>query len=198
MVTRRLLLAWKLLHFSWRVRRTALWAELKPVLSRHISSILQPRNWLSAQTMSHGYSQPPALFQMATGYWLSQAVYVAAKLGVADLLKDGPKSCGFLAATMGVDQQALSRLMRASFAGYSAPPLLMTTASRDCKSFNVGSPRMGKSSASVSPGRGNESIPGLAYAPNRLRTAKKEPVLQPDINCRSFSRPTEDSSGITH
>ena len=113
MVTRRLLLAWKLLHFSWRVRRTALWTELKPVLSRHISSILQPRNWLSAQTMSDGYSQPPALFQMATGYWLSQAVYVAAKLGVADLLKDGPKSCGFLAATMGVDQQALSRLMRA-------------------------------------------------------------------------------------
>jgi len=113
MVTRRLLLAWKLLHFSWRVRRTALWTELKPVLSRHISSILQPRNWLSAQTMSDGYSQPPALFQMATGYWLSQAVYVAAKLGVADLLKDGPKSCKSLAATMGVDHQALSRLMRA-------------------------------------------------------------------------------------
>ena len=113
MVTRRLLLAWKLLHFSWRVRRTALWAELKPVLSRHISSILQPRNWLSAQTMSDGYSQPPALFQMATGYWLSQAVYVAAKLGVADLLKDGPKPCKLLAATMGVDRQALSRLMRA-------------------------------------------------------------------------------------
>ena len=113
MVTRRLLLAWKLLHFSWRVRRTALWAELKPVLSRHISSILQPRNWFSAQTMSDGYSQPPALFQMATGYWLSQAVYVAAKLGVADLLKDGPKPCKLLAATMGVDRQALSRLMRA-------------------------------------------------------------------------------------
>ena len=113
MVTRRLLLAWKLLHFLWRVRRTALWTELKPVLSRHISSILQPRNWLSAQAMSDGNSQPPALFQMATGYWLSQAVYVAAKLGVADLLKDGPKSCNSLASTMGVNQQALSRLMRA-------------------------------------------------------------------------------------
>jgi len=113
MVTRRLLPPWKLLRFSWRVRRTALWTELKPVLSRHISSILQPRNWLSAQAMSDGNSQPPALFQMATGYWLSQAIYVAAKLGVADLLKDGPKSCNSLAATVGVDQQALSRLMRA-------------------------------------------------------------------------------------
>jgi hypothetical protein len=113
MVSRRLPSPWKLLHFSWRVRRTALWTELKPVLSRLISSILRPRNWLSGQAMSDSNLQPPALFQMATGYWLSQAVYVAAKLGVADLLKDDPKSCRSLAAAMGVDQQALARLMRA-------------------------------------------------------------------------------------
>jgi O-methyltransferase/methyltransferase family protein len=113
MVTRRLLPLWKLLRFSWRVRRTAQWNELKPLLRRQLSSTPQPRNWLSAHAMSDGHSQPPALFQMATGYWLSQAIYVAAKLGVADLLKDGPKSCNSLAAAMGVDQQALSRLMRA-------------------------------------------------------------------------------------
>ncbi len=36
---------------------------------------------------------PPAtLLQMMTGYWVSQALYVAAKLGVADLLVDGPRS----------------------------------------------------------------------------------------------------------
>jgi hypothetical protein len=35
----------------------------------------------------------PAVFQMATGYWVSQVVYVAAKLGIADLLADSPKSC---------------------------------------------------------------------------------------------------------
>jgi hypothetical protein len=35
---------------------------------------------------------PPAtLLQMMTGYWVSQALYVAAKLGVADLLADGPR-----------------------------------------------------------------------------------------------------------
>jgi len=113
MVTRRLLPLWKLLRFSWRVRRTAQWNELKPLLRRQLSSTLQPRSWLSAQAMGDSNSQPPALFQMATGYWLSQAVYVAAKLGVAELLKDGPKSCDSLAAAMGVDQQALSRLMRA-------------------------------------------------------------------------------------
>jgi SAM-dependent methyltransferase len=57
--------------------------------------------------------QPPALFLMATGYWLSQAIYVAAKLGLADLLKDGPRSCSALAVATGADRQSLFRLMRA-------------------------------------------------------------------------------------
>ena len=35
---------------------------------------------------------PPILFQMATGYWLSQAIYVAAKLCIADLLENRPQS----------------------------------------------------------------------------------------------------------
>jgi hypothetical protein len=40
--------------------------------------------------MGTGDSQPPAtLLQMMTGYWVSQALYVAAKLGIADLLADG-------------------------------------------------------------------------------------------------------------
>jgi len=29
---------------------------------------------------------------LVTAYWSSQALYAAAKLGIADLLKDGPKS----------------------------------------------------------------------------------------------------------
>jgi hypothetical protein len=50
---------------------------------------------------------------MATGYWISQAIYVAAKLGIADLLREGPLSCVTLAASTGSDAQALFRLMRA-------------------------------------------------------------------------------------
>jgi SAM-dependent methyltransferase len=50
---------------------------------------------------------------MATGYWVSQAIYVAAKLGIADLLKDGPQSCVVLAAATGSDAPSLFRLMRA-------------------------------------------------------------------------------------
>lgn len=50
---------------------------------------------------------------MATGYWVSQAVYVAAKLGIADLLKDGPKSCDHLARATWAHPRSLYRLMRA-------------------------------------------------------------------------------------
>jgi methyltransferase family protein len=44
--------------------------------------------------------RPPQqqIAQMLTGYWVSQALYVAAKLGLADLLKDGPRTADDLAA----------------------------------------------------------------------------------------------------
>lgn len=58
---------------------------------------------------------PPqkAILQMATGYWVSQSIYIAAKLGIADLLKDGSKSCDTLAYSAGVNPRLLYRLMRA-------------------------------------------------------------------------------------
>ena len=33
-----------------------------------------------------------AMLRMLEGFWLSRALSVAVKLGIADLLKDGPKS----------------------------------------------------------------------------------------------------------
>ena len=56
---------------------------------------------------------PPALFEMAAAYWAAQAIYVAAKLGIADLLAEGPKSSIELAAATGTDAPSLFRLMRA-------------------------------------------------------------------------------------
>jgi hypothetical protein len=60
-------------------------------------------------------TMPPqkVILQMATGYWVSQALYVAAKLGIADLLKSGSKSCSELASSAGVHAQLLYRVMRA-------------------------------------------------------------------------------------
>jgi O-methyltransferase domain/Dimerisation domain len=50
---------------------------------------------------------------MATAYWVSQAIYVAAKLGIADLLADGPQSSVALAAVTRSDACSLFRLLRA-------------------------------------------------------------------------------------
>lgn len=52
------------------------------------------------------------LSQMATGYWLSKMVYVAAKLGVADLLVNGPLTATELAAKVDVLPGPLHRLLR--------------------------------------------------------------------------------------
>jgi SAM-dependent methyltransferase len=56
---------------------------------------------------------PPLLFQMATGYWLSQAIYVAAKLGIADILDKSPQSSVELAAATCCDSSSLFRVLRA-------------------------------------------------------------------------------------
>jgi hypothetical protein len=64
--------------------------------------------------MDTGASPPPAtLLQMMTGYWVSQAVYVAAKLGIADLLADGPVGCDHLAAATDTHAPSLRRVLRA-------------------------------------------------------------------------------------
>lgn len=58
-------------------------------------------------------SPPQQLASLVTGYWISQAISVAAKLGLADLLKDGPRSADDLARTTATHPRALYRLLRA-------------------------------------------------------------------------------------
>jgi hypothetical protein len=53
------------------------------------------------------------LMQFATGYIVSAALYTATKLGIADLLKGGAKSTRDLAASCGVREEALYRVLRA-------------------------------------------------------------------------------------
>lgn len=70
--------------------------------------MLQPEDQQTSQSV------PPqvAMMQMATGYWVSQSLYAAAKLGIADLLKDGPKSYNELATATAVKARPLYRLLR--------------------------------------------------------------------------------------
>jgi len=58
---------------------------------------------------------PPSaqMMQMVFGYMTSQAISVAAKFGLADQLKDGPRTVEDLAQATGLHARALYRLMRA-------------------------------------------------------------------------------------
>src|SRR5437868_6176527 len=56
---------------------------------------------------------PATLLQMMTGYWISKAIYVAAKLGVADLMAEEPRDTNALAAATQTNADALYRLLRA-------------------------------------------------------------------------------------
>jgi hypothetical protein len=58
---------------------------------------------------------PPGavLSQLLRGSLVTQLVHVAARLGVADLLRAGPKSSPELAAAVNVNPQALYRVLRA-------------------------------------------------------------------------------------
>ncbi len=58
-------------------------------------------------------ASPAALLRLVTGYWLSQAVHVAAQLGIADHLRDGPKAVEELASETGAHAPSLARLLRA-------------------------------------------------------------------------------------
>jgi hypothetical protein len=60
-----------------------------------------------------GKPLPAAMLDLIIGYWVSQLVHVVAKLGVADLLKGGPKSPAELARSVGADPLALRRVLRA-------------------------------------------------------------------------------------
>lgn len=61
-------------------------------------------------------SGPPPhvqLIQLTTGTFVSQAVSVVARLGVADALANGPRPCHEIASAVGADPETLYRLLRA-------------------------------------------------------------------------------------
>ena len=56
---------------------------------------------------------PAALLRVLAGGWITQAVYISAKLGVADLLQAQPRSCNSLAECTRTHPHALYRVLRA-------------------------------------------------------------------------------------
>lgn len=56
---------------------------------------------------------PLQMLQLISGFWISRCVYIMAKLGIADLLKDGPRSAEDLAREAGAHAPSLFRVLRA-------------------------------------------------------------------------------------
>jgi hypothetical protein len=57
---------------------------------------------------------PPqlVLYQMAVGHYVSRALHAVVKLGLPDLLADGPRHYGDLAQATGTHAPALNRVLR--------------------------------------------------------------------------------------
>jgi O-methyltransferase domain/Dimerisation domain len=60
-----------------------------------------------------GAAEMRTIIRLMTGAWVQQALYVVAKLGVPDLLVDGPRPVEDLAAEAGAHVESLYRFMRA-------------------------------------------------------------------------------------
>lgn len=58
-------------------------------------------------------SPSAAMLQLMSGFWISRALYIAAKLGIADYLQDGSKTVDELAAASGTHAPSLYRVLRA-------------------------------------------------------------------------------------
>ena len=58
---------------------------------------------------------PPqeAMLQIICGFWMSRVVYIIAKLGIPDLLKEGPRTAHELAAATATHAPSLYRVLRA-------------------------------------------------------------------------------------
>lgn len=80
------------------------------------ATLMSVEDELGQRAAKEGTPPEVAFIQMATGYWVSKAIYVAARLGVADLLAGGPKTVEQLAAEAGAHAPTLRRLLR-SLAG---------------------------------------------------------------------------------
>ena len=70
---------------------------------------------MSTQPVMMHEQAPPAvvMMQKLIGFWQSKSISIAANLGIADVLKDGPKSAEEIAKATGAHASSVYRLMRA-------------------------------------------------------------------------------------
>ncbi|MBA2647841.1 MAG: methyltransferase, partial [Pyrinomonadaceae bacterium] len=69
---------------------------------------------MNADHQNHATQVSPIdqMLQMMSGFWISRGIYIAAKLGLADHLRDGAKTAAELAAATDAHADSLHRVMR--------------------------------------------------------------------------------------
>lgn len=67
---------------------------------------------MNNQSTAQQPSPVEVMLQMMSGFWVSRGIWIAAKLGIADLLKDGPKSAAELATATDMNADSVFRVMR--------------------------------------------------------------------------------------
>jgi hypothetical protein len=77
-----------------------------------ISDVIQPVEAQEELSKADISSPQWALYDLVTAHYVSRAIYVAAKLKIADLLKNGPQHYSDLAAASTTDAPSLYRLLR--------------------------------------------------------------------------------------
>src|SRR5262245_55492908 len=84
-------------------------------MSTAAPEVQQTANQVIEQAGSNQTEVPAGfkLTEMVFASLASQGIYVSAKLGIADLLADGPKTVTELAQAAGADADALYRILRA-------------------------------------------------------------------------------------
>jgi O-methyltransferase domain/Dimerisation domain len=125
---------------SKEVLKTSQTTRMEVKDSTDKNSTSQPSN------VTPGAPPEAVLTQMITGSLSAQAVYVAAKLGIADLLADGPKSVSDLARAADADAPSLYRVLRALascgvFAEHNDQVFELTTTAALLRSDSPGSLR---------------------------------------------------------
>ncbi len=70
---------------------------------------------MTEHTSPNSAQVPPqlAMLQMISGFWISRAIYIIAKLGLADHMQEGPKTAEQLAAATHTHASSLFRVLRA-------------------------------------------------------------------------------------
>jgi hypothetical protein len=116
-------------------------------------------------------SSPAILKEMIDGYRVSQLIYVAADLGIADLLKDGPRRCGELATATGSNPHALHRVLLALssvgvFSRVSGDRFALNSVA-EC--LQTGVPGSLRATARVS---GSQLYPAWGYLRHTIRTGE--------------------------